>query len=1021
MKSIEVFMVGYPRVFVDGQIVVFPFKKAEAVFYILMLEKQMERLEMCTMLWPDVGETVSKKNLRNAIYTIRKTLGLDIFVLEKRSLLKIDTEKIQVIDYDQIMEQNENYCNSMLINEDIELLKGFYIGDSIDFEDWLSYKRETFKDHYKNYLLKMCQSPAYSAKTRITYLKRIIEIDEFDEKSYLLLMKLYLEEKNYQKCMETFHQLEDLFYNELGILPSREIFDLIDTMMQTRQSWDQKTQEKIFTFGRDESLYLMKKEWNQYLSGKETKKLIILGEAGIGKTNLVEQFETTLPSKVNIFRMQCYLLEQNYYYESLRTIMEQIGHKIRTENIKIPSRVLSPIVSLFPSLNIDDSLDLFNGEDTNYSVIEKSVIALFHLLSKNQKTVLIIEDIHWIDKMSFQIVKALLCQANMNLFIIMTCRYGMEEPVSTLVYHLNSRMMLNTIELKRFTLVETKEFIDHFIDIGVEQVQYIYQQSEGNPLFITEYINNIQQNKDFDLLNSKAGDVIRSRIINIPREAIKILEICAVFLDTIQIDPLLAITGKSKVELIELLEDLVSRRLLIENYNSVGELHLTFSHNKIKEYVIAEMSKAKKLLLHKRFAEFYENQLRNSSHDSEFYPRILYHYQESKNRTKYFEYRLKRFSGLVKTNHEMFPEIDGIGNRKITAVYLDKEEIENELDLIQQEYEVIREFENQSDFKEIELVYLFTLGRLQVDVGKHDIGKQLITKSIQLAEELGIIDYVLKGWFKLVHLGINAHDLQGMKQALTAIEGNLSLVRDEGIYGKLLRLKGYHNVLLGQYAIGENLLEDSINVFKKSIHRQRYVLSEAAAYLYLGESERLQQKFEGAIVKYNQALAICLERKLYSGMAYILANKGRVYFELGKINEAKESLLESKSFYDKIVFMWGRYIPDAFLGMLYALNKDEEMSIIHFRNAFENTRRMLNSYDKGVMCRVKAETLLLIKDFKNKNQFYELIEQDSMNCCRGQYRCFDLSPLDYEKNRMKELLKNNIVKDWFFKTDGECK
>jgi DNA-binding SARP family transcriptional activator/tetratricopeptide (TPR) repeat protein len=1017
MKSIEVFMVGYPRVTVDGQIVVFPFKKAEAVFYILMLEKQLERLEMCTLLWPNVGETASKKNLRNAIYTIRKTLGVDIFVLEKRSLLKIDTEKIKVMDYDQIIEQNENYCALLLSNEDTELLKGFYIGDSIEFEDWLSYKRETFKDNYKNCLLRMCQSATYPVKTRIKYLKKIIDLDEFDEKSYFLLIQLYIEEKNYQKCLEIFHHLEDLFYNELGILPSKEISGLIETMMQTRQNWDHKTQEKNFTFGREESLFLMKKEWKQYITGKESKKLIILGEAGIGKTNLVEKFESTLPSQVSIFRMQCYLLEQNYYYESLRTVMEQIGHKIKTENIEIPSRVSSIIVSLFPSFNFDAPTDIFHGDDTNYSVIEKSVITLFHILSKNQKTVLIIEDIHWIDKMSFQILKVLLCQENMNIFVIMTCRLGVEEPVSTLIHHLHSRTMLNTIELKRFTLDETKDFIHHFIDMDDKQIQYIYQQSEGNPLFITEYINNIQQNKDFDLLNSKAGDVIRSRIINIPREAIKILEICAVFLDTIQIDPLLAITGKSKVELIESLDDLVSRRLLIENYSSAGELQLTFSHNKIKEYVTAEMSKAKKLLLHKRFAEYYEHQLKNSSHDSEYYPRILYHYQEARNRTKYFEYRLKRFSGLVKTNHEMFPEIDGIGNRKITAVYLDKEEIENELDLIQQEYEVIREFENQLDFKEIELVYLFTLGRLQVDVGKHDTGKQLITKSIQLAEELEIIDYVVKGWFKLVHLGINAHDLQGMNQALESIESKLSLVRDEGIFGKLLRLKGYHSILSGHYVVGENLLKDSINVFKKSVHSQRYVLNEAAAYLYLGESDRLQQRFEDALEKYNQALVICQDRKLYSGMAYILGNKGRVYYELGKIDESKASLLESKSFYDKIIFMWGRYIPDAFLAMLYAVTKDEEKSLFHFRNAFENTRRMLNPYDKGVMCRVKAETLLLIKDFKNKNQFYELIEQDSINCCRGQYVCFDLSPLDYEKKRMIELLQNNTVKDWFCKSD----
>jgi DNA-binding SARP family transcriptional activator len=1013
MKQLKVYVIGYPRVYIDDQPVTFPFKKAEAIFYMLMIEGQMDRIRLCSIFWPDNNEEVGKKNLRNAIYNIRKSLGIDIFDSDKRSLIKVNKDTNLFFDYDQILQLNESYIKDTLMQDEYELLKDFFVPDSIEYEDWVIYQREIFNEKIKIYLEKLINNSQATANDKINACKILIKIDEFDEKSYINLIKLYKDKKLYQKSVETFQQLESIFQKELSITPSREAYDLIDTLLNDRQTSDKNEEEICFSFGRELQLKLIQQEYNYFIRKQKYCTVLIEGEAGIGKTNLVEKFENSIQGQSYRLRMNCYQLEENYFYESFRTVIEQMGNIIKNEKLEIPASTLNAIAALYPSFDVSYAMSMNLGEDSNYHVIEKAFINLFSILSSGREMIMIIEDVHWIDKMSFQILNTLLLQNHIRMFVVITCRNVVREEVSRLFFHMKSRGDFKRIELKRFTFEETDQLIKHYVKIDPYRTSYIFRESEGNPLFIMEYVNNIMQNKDFDICNSKAGDIIRSRIVNLPQESLRILEIGAIFLDFIQLDALLSITGKSKIDLIEILDNLLWRKILVESMTSSGELKLQFSHNKIKQYVLEEMSNSKRILLHKRFAEYYEDKLLNTHSDSEYYPKLSYHYYESKNRSKYFEYRLKRFSGLVKINHEMFPEIDSRPGNNGTAVYLDKEDLEAELKSIQEEYETIKEYEHQIDFKNIEVVYLFTIGRLHVDTGNYKVGRSLIDKTIELALEIGNQEYLIKGWFKLIHQSINTFDLTLMEMALTHLERIISSVDQEGDYAKVLRLKGYFLILTGHYEEGEENIRAAIAIFNKTNNIERYILNIAASYLYLGESNRLKLNFDQALYYYEKALQICSEKNLYSGLAYILANKGRVLYEKNQILQAEKILLESKKNYDKVIFIWGRYIPNGYLALIYADLKNEKDTLYYLKKALHYTETASNSYEKGVMCRIKGELIHKCVEFDNYQEIVDTIRKSMSNCCTGQYRCFDNPAMTYEKTRIEKLMTDHRVIEIF--------
>jgi DNA-binding SARP family transcriptional activator/tetratricopeptide (TPR) repeat protein len=1010
MTDIYVDLLGYPKVMSDDKLVKFPFKKAEGIFYMLLIEGQMERIKLCSYFWPDGNKETGKKNLRNAIYSIRKVLGADVFVSSTRALIQIDRSIVHINDYERVVEEDPELLETLLESDRMDLLDDFYIPDLLEFDEWISYRKRYFKEKRHNYFNNMLNNKAISNNIKINICRALIQCDEFDEKSYIRLIELYKEEQEYQKSVEIFNKLENTLKLELSITPSKQAIKLIEGIIQERQKNDEVREYSIVSIGRDNEYNRLLEEYSIFKNNNSKNTVLVRGEAGIGKTNLVNSFINSVSTSEYVLNIQCYQLEKDYYYESFRSVMEQISAIIREEEIYVPAYTLSALAALYPSFGVDYDIQMYMEEERNFSIIEKAVLNIFSILGSKKNIILLAEDIHWMDKMSLQIFKTILCQNSIKVFTVMTSRNVMTTEVDNLIYHLKSRNLLSEIVLERLSEGLTRGLINHYVEIEEKWQDYIFAESEGNPLFIMEYINNIQQNKEFDILSSKAGDVIKSRIINLPVESRKILEICSVFLDFVQIDALEKITGKGKIDLIDIIDDLLNRNILFEQEKGREHLQLHFTHNKIKTFVKSEMSHSKKILLNKRFAEYYENQL-GGIMDQELYPRLSFHYSECNMKIKQLEYRLKRFSGLVKINHEMFPEMDDYKMNKGTAVYLDEKDIDFELKNIEQEYQSIKRSEFVEDYKDVEIVYLYTMGRLLVDTGNHKLGRELIEEMIDLAKKSGNLDYCIKGWLKIIHQTINIFDLDGMKRALEKLENLVGQIRDEGIIAKLLRLKGYYSILKGRYEEGEKFLDQAMKIFEKPEFRKKYILNIAASYMYIGESKRLQEKFVESLEFYDKALEICNDKKLMSGTAYIIASKGRVYYELGQIDKAEKHLLESIKYYSRIVFVWGRFIPNGYLSLVYADKKDEENTYKYFKLSMEYIADSSNDYEKGMICRIKTELIKSCRNFSNWKKLEKLITSDLFNCCFGDLRCFDNSAMTYEKRRINELLDDNGVKD----------
>lgn len=102
---LNVTMLQTPSVTLDGVPVSFPFKRADALLYYMLVRRSATRQELISLLWESCDEATGLKNLRNTLYTLKKTLGGDFLLSPQKSLVVVNSAWEVDCDYDRFTQQ----------------------------------------------------------------------------------------------------------------------------------------------------------------------------------------------------------------------------------------------------------------------------------------------------------------------------------------------------------------------------------------------------------------------------------------------------------------------------------------------------------------------------------------------------------------------------------------------------------------------------------------------------------------------------------------------------------------------------------------------------------------------------------------------------------------------------------------------------------------------------------------------------------------------------------------------------
>ena len=139
---IEILVLQNPKVLVNKQEMMFPYKKVEALLYYMAVEKSATRDQIATLLWEDCDESSARKNVRHALYTIRKVFGEELITSPTRQNLELNQELEIESDYDRFLEENEKDRTEVY---KADFLQNFYLKNAGAFENWMNFKRIIIK------------------------------------------------------------------------------------------------------------------------------------------------------------------------------------------------------------------------------------------------------------------------------------------------------------------------------------------------------------------------------------------------------------------------------------------------------------------------------------------------------------------------------------------------------------------------------------------------------------------------------------------------------------------------------------------------------------------------------------------------------------------------------------------------------------------------------------------------------------------------------------------------------------
>lgn len=231
MNLLSVKLLGNPSVIFNNKKVNFPYKKSEALFYYVCINKKVSRDEAINIFWADSNEETARKNLRDALYKIKTSINENIFTSSK-SVIEFSGDFIVDTDTDKIDESNavNIYEGDFLFN--------FSIKNCYDFEYWLQEKRDKYKEIYiksiHNTINNLISISDYSSIEK--YGNILIKNDPYNEKTYRYLMKTYALSEDYNKAIKLYHGLSNILKNDLHVEPEHKTKKLFKEILELKNT-----------------------------------------------------------------------------------------------------------------------------------------------------------------------------------------------------------------------------------------------------------------------------------------------------------------------------------------------------------------------------------------------------------------------------------------------------------------------------------------------------------------------------------------------------------------------------------------------------------------------------------------------------------------------------------------------------------------------------------------------------------------------------------------------------------------
>jgi class 3 adenylate cyclase/tetratricopeptide (TPR) repeat protein len=506
----------------------------------------------------------------------------------------------------------------------------------------------------------------------------------------------------------------------------------------SRTRFDVSAERGLTPFvGREKELELLLDGLERAKAGRG-QAFSIIGEAGVGKSRFLYEFRKAIGREdVPFLEGKCLSYSQNVAYHPVTDLLKS-NFDIREgdEDYHIRDGVKKGL----NQLGVDEAstlpylLELLSVKDSGIDKIpmspegkkDRMMEAIRRIALKGSEInplVLAIEDLHWVDRSSEEVLKYLLEGiAGARVLLILTYR-------PEFVHTWGSRSYHSQITLNRLSNRESLAMVTHIL--GTDEVEtaleeLILEKTEGVPFFIEEFIKSL---KDLKIIEKKDGayhltrdihdvtipgtiqDMIMARVDSLPDAARRVLQTGSGIEREFSHELIKRVTGLPEQQLLSHLSLLKDSELLYERGIYPQSTYI-FRHALTREVVYSSILAERKKKLHlgigAAIVEIYKDNL------DEHYEVLAGHYILGENWEKGAEYC--RLAGRKAGRAGAFNDAIACSEKRMAC-----------LDKLPQTEEVQRRTVDART----------TIGLYQTQINHHVEAKEAVEPIVDLALELG--------------------------------------------------------------------------------------------------------------------------------------------------------------------------------------------------------------------------------------------------------------------------------------------
>jgi tetratricopeptide (TPR) repeat protein len=633
--------------------------------------------------------------------------------------------------------------------------------------------------------------------------------------------------------------------------------------------------------GRRPEMEVLRSAYEKVKNG-EAQVVDVVGEAGVGKSRLVYEFQKVLGDDETLLTGICVPYGRNINFLPVIDVVkacfgivegmseEEVGNRI-VERAKNGLAPMIPFYRNLLSLKIDDPrFNFLDPEGRKFGTFE-AVKNLLLAMSKEKPLIIFLEDVHWMDKISEEFFTYFSrCIHDHKILMISAYRPEGAPPWAQGAHY--QRLGLETLSFDASIRLMRNILGGLPLDPPIEKK--IVEKTEGNPFFTEEIIR--------DLLDR--GDLVKSGDRYISTHPIHQLEIpntiqgvLAARMDRLSEDlkqtmQVASVIGRDfafrllksilelKEELRVRLTNLVGLEILYEKA-LYPELEYIFKHALTQEVAYESLLKQRRQEIHGRIArtieELYADRL------SEHYELLAHHYGKSGNNERAVEYLM--LAG-EKSNQ----------NKAAQAAY----------DFFRKALKVVDNAHIALDPEKDRRIHQ-GLASASVDIGDINTALENYRKALDvcqkhrmIAHEMEILtDFAWAWWFASMT----------REEAIRSYEEGIARTRevgDKGAESRILAVKGFYLCGLGHRYEGHKMTVEAEAMALQSGNQRAVVTTRAmraVAERWLGKPGKTVELTEGLV----DALSKMFNLNLLSGIIFI---RGLSLAEIGRIEHAFAAL-----------------------------------------------------------------------------------------------------------------------------------